>query len=269
MIETRAESVTVFQFALFSGFPELMHGVFARVGGTSAPPFDSLNVGEGIGDDDACVAANREIITTWTGAMALAALRQTHGSSVHVFDGAGAESPPPAADAAVTAAAGISLLIQTADCQPVMLYDPIRRVVANVHSGWRGSIQDVVGRTVAVMVETFGCRPGSMMAGIGPSLGPCCAEFINYQSEIPKALWPYRRGEHHFDFWAISRDQLTAAGVPDENIETGGICTRCSPHLFFSYRRQQRTGRFGAVIGLRKRHWQRSVPKKRTPLVPV
>ena len=252
MIETCAESAMVFQFAVFSGFPELMHGVFARVGGASAPPFDSLNVGEGIGDEDACVAANRGIIATWTGGMALAALRQTHGNSVHVFIGTGAEIPPPAADAAVTEAAGISLLIQTADCQPVMLYDPIRRVVANVHSGWRGSIHNIIGRTVAVMVETFDCRPGNLVAGIGPSLGPCCAEFIHYRSEIPKALWPYRRGLQHFDFWAISRAQLTASGVPDENIETGGICTRCSPHLFFSYRHQQRTGRFGAVIGLRK-----------------
>lgn len=256
MIETRAASVTVFQFAVLSGFPELVHGVFARGGGTSAAPFDSLNVAEGIGDDDDCTAANRRIITTWTGGMPLAALHQVHERRVHVFNGAGAEtaaalSSPPSADAAVTAMAGIALLIQVADCQPVMIYDPIRRVAANVHSGWRSSIQDVIGRTVAVMVDAFGCRPGDLLAGIGPSLGPCCAEFVNYRREIPKALWRYRRGAHHFDFWAISRAQLTAAGVPDENIETGGICTRCSPQLFFSYRRRHRTGRFGAVIGLK------------------
>jgi YfiH family protein len=257
MIETRAGSVTVFQFHLLSGFLELVHGVFGRSGGASAAPFDSLNVAAGIGDDDACVAANRRIIASWAGGMPLAALHQEHGRRVHVFDGACAKTAaarhaPPAADAAVTAASGLGLLIQVADCQPVMIYDPVRRVAANVHSGWRSSIQDIIGQTVAVMADAFGCRPADLVAGIGPSLGPCCAEFVNYQKEIPKALWPYRRGAHHFDFWAVSRAQLTGAGVPDENIETGGICTRCSPHQFFSYRHQHRTGRFGAVIGMRK-----------------
>ncbi|MFH1980526.1 MAG: polyphenol oxidase family protein [Pseudomonadota bacterium] len=255
MIPERSGSVTVFRFALLSGYPELVHGVFAREGGTSPAPFHSLNVAFG-GDEDACVAANRRIIESWTGGMRLAPLRQVHGTRVHVFNGAGADPvsdhrPPPEADAAVTAAVDTALLIQVADCQPVMLFDPQRRVVANVHSGWRGSIDNVIGRTVAVMETDFGCRPRDLVAGIGPSLGPCCAEFINYASEIPKVFWGYRRGAHHFDFWAISREQLSAAGVPDENIETGGICTRCHPNLFYSYRHERLTGRSGAVIALR------------------
>lgn len=256
MIIARDGSTAVYRFAGLSEFPELVHGVFGRSGGVSAPPFDSLNVSHGGGDDAQCVNVNRAIISSWAGGIPLAAVHQVHGRGVHVFNrsdrpAGGPEEPPPEADAAVTGAAGLALLVQVADCQPVLVYDPRRRVVANVHSGWRGSIANVIGRTVAVMTDAFGCRPMDMVAGIGPSLGPCCAEFINYEREIPAPFHAYRCGDHHFDFWAISRAQLTAAGVPDSQIETGGICTRCRPDLFFSYRREHRTGRFGAVIGLK------------------
>jgi copper oxidase (laccase) domain-containing protein len=132
------------------------------------------------------------------------------------------------------------------------LYEPVRRVVANVHCGWRGSIQNIIGRTVETMARQFGCSPGSIVAGIGPSLGPCCAEFINYKAEIPQAFWKYKDSDHHLDFWSVSRDQLTKAGVASENIETSRICTRCRADEFFSYRTAKITGRFAAVIGLRK-----------------
>ncbi len=256
MISERVGGMTVFRFAVLARYPELVHGVFSRSGGASAPPFDSLNVTYGGGDDDGCVGENRELIASWTGGMELVALHQVHGARVHVAGpGAAAEGgrppSPPAADAAVTRAPNRALLIQVADCQPVLIFDPRRRVAAAVHSGWRGSIGNVIGRTVAVMIDDFGCSPRDMVAGIGPSLGPCCAEFIHYRRELPETFWRFRRGTHHFDFWAASRAQLTVAGLANAAIETGAICTRCHPRLFFSYRRAHRTGRFGAVIGLR------------------
>jgi copper oxidase (laccase) domain-containing protein len=131
-----------------------------------------------------------------------------------------------------------------------MLYDPDRRVVANIHSGWRGSIQNVIGATVAEMVRSFACAASRMQAGIGPSLGPCCAEFVNYTREIPAEYWPYRVNTTHFDFWAVSRDQLLRAGLPAENIVVSGLCTKCRTDQFFSYRKEKVTGRFAAVIAL-------------------
>ena len=132
-----------------------------------------------------------------------------------------------------------------------MVYDPDARVVANIHSGWRGSVQNIIGHAITRMVDGYGCRPERMVAAVGPSLGPCCAEFVNYRSEIPDSLWAYRIGKHHFDFWKMSRDQLEAAGIPRENIECSDVCTRCHPETYFSYRHRHRTGRFAAVIGLR------------------
>jgi copper oxidase (laccase) domain-containing protein len=92
-----------------------------------------------------------------------------------------------------------------------------------------------------------------MVAGIGPSLGPCCAEFVNYTREIPRRFWHYRVSECHFDFWAITRAQLCQAGVVADNVYTSEICTRCNPQAFYSYRGQRVTGRFAAAIGLRSK----------------
>ena len=89
------------------------------------------------------------------------------------------------------------------------------------------------------------------MAGIGPSLGPCCAQFIHYEQEIPEAYWMYQTRPYYFDLWQLSRDQLIAAGVLGEHITLAGICTSCRTDLFFSYRKEKTTGRFATVIALR------------------
>lgn len=124
-------------------------------------------------------------------------------------------------------------------------------MVANVHSGWRGSIANIIGHTLDAMKKNFGSDPAHVVAGIGPSLGPCCAEFVNYKEEIPEPFWKYRNDRRHFDFWAVSRDQLCEAGVCAENIHISGLCTRCRTDLFFSYRAEGITGRFAAIIGLK------------------
>jgi copper oxidase (laccase) domain-containing protein len=101
------------------------------------------------------------------------------------------------------------------------------------------------------MESEMQCLARHIVAGVGPSLGPCCAEFVNYQSEIPKEFWKYRQGSDLFDFWSLSRDQLCAAGVLNKNIYLSNFCTKCNPALFFSYRGEGQTGRFAAVIGLK------------------
>lgn len=251
MILTHATGASYFQFEHLADFPEIAHGVFTRSPGHSEPPFDRLNISLSVGDDPGRVARNRGLVADCLGAAALASARQVHGSDVVVVDGRPPASPP-VGDALVTRHAGTFLMIAAADCQAILMYDPRRRVVAGIHSGWRGSVADIAGRAVAVMYERFGCRPSDLRAGIGPSLGPCCAEFVHYRTEIPEALWGYRRDGVRFDFWAMTRDQLTRRGVPEAHIETSGICTRCRTDLFFSHRGEKRTGRFPAVIGIKK-----------------
>jgi copper oxidase (laccase) domain-containing protein len=102
------------------------------------------------------------------------------------------------------------------------------------------------------MTSRFGTRPKDIAAGVGPSLGPCCAEFINYEKEIPLHLHMYRTEKDGvlFDFRKMSADQMVQKGVMAANIELMDICTRCRPDLFFSYRRERVTGRFATAIGI-------------------
>jgi YfiH family protein len=247
-----------YQFEHLAAFPEIHHGIFARAPGRSEAPFHRLNVSLAVGDDARRVEHNRRLVAGCMQAEALVFAHQVHGDSVVVIDGRPMRPavPPetgiPVGDAMVTDQPGKFLVVTAADCQPILMYDPRRRLVANVHAGWRGSVADVAGRTLAVMAGRFGCDPGDVQVGIGPSLGPCCAEFTNYREEIPAELWAYRRDSVRFDFWAMSRDQLIRAGVPRDQIQVSGLCTKCRTDRFFSYRAEKTTGRFPAVIGLRK-----------------
>jgi YfiH family protein len=242
---------------LFRRFSGIDHAVFARHGGYSQAPFNSLNVSFGLGDDVAAVRQNRRIISECMYRQQLVFANQVHGDQVVVCSsteqdaGIGESASAFNADAMVTDLPQRALVIQVADCQAVMIYDPKRQVVANVHVGWRGSIQNILARTLSVLEQRFGCQAGHLVVGIGPSLGPCCAEFVNYQSEIPQRFWDYKDKAHHFDFWAISYDQLVEAGVRPENIASSRLCTKCNTDIFFSYRGQGRTGRFAALIGLK------------------
>ncbi len=250
MEEHRNNGVSYLTFTGLSGVQGLCHGIFTRHGGVSGGPFDSLNVGQGSGDDPRQVAQNRRIVAQTLGGWPLVRVRQVHGRSVQVVTARDVQAPPAEADALVTDAPGVLLMIQVADCQPVLLCDPVRRVAAAVHAGWRGSVANVVGATVQTIQERFGSRPQDLRAAVGPSLGPCCGEFIHYRTEIPERLWEFRIGEDHFDFWAVTRAQLLAAGLVPERIETAGVCTRCHTDTFYSYRGEGTTGRFAAVIGL-------------------
>lgn len=236
------------------------HAMFTRIGGVSPSPFQSLNTSRSGGDSAENVAENRRRIGEVMDRIAsslvmpgdssgrLAFLRQIHGVAVAAMEETTPVDEVPEADAAMTDVPGLGLVIQTADCQPVMLFDSRTRAVANIHSGWRSSVANIIGHTVAAMTARYGTDPADLLAGVGPSLGPCCAEFIHYEREIPAPFWSHRVSEHHFDFWAISRRQLTEAGVRDDRIVIAGICTRCRPDLFFSYREEKITGRMASVI---------------------
>lgn len=280
MIVKRENGVFFLEFPKLAGFPGILHGIFTRENGKSKGPYKSLNVGFGVGDDHRNVLENRKIISRCIDAEDLVFLNQVHGRRIAVLakeshsyqrtdadddlnidyfensdrwkdDASFGAKRRFEADAMITDIPRKMLVIQTADCQSVLIYDPIQHVAANVHAGWRGTINNIVGRTITAMEKKFGCRAQNMIAGIGPSLGPCCAEFVNYKKEIPKTFWKYKHDADHFDFWSISRDQLCDKGVLPENVDVSRICTKCDPARFFSYRGEGTTGRFANLIGLK------------------
>ena len=230
--------------------PGLEGGFFGRQGGVSPPPYDSLNVGLGVGDEPGRVAENRRRIREHLGLTVLVSARQVHGDRILCLSSPVAtDAEHDGYDALITDQPGLGLMIQQADCQAVVIFEPVRRVVANVHVGWRGSVAGIIGAVVRRLREEFGAEAARMRAAISPSLGPCCAEFIPYQDTLPAVFHPYQSRPAHFDFWAISRMQLMQAGVPAAGIRVAGICTRCQTG-YFSYRREGVTGRGATVVVL-------------------
>ncbi|NLA74944.1 MAG: laccase domain-containing protein [Deltaproteobacteria bacterium] len=158
----------------------------------------------------------------------------------------------PDADALITNIPGVAIMVKQADCQGIILFDPVERAVAVVHSGWRGSVINIVGKTVQKMCSDFGSLAENIHAAIGPSLGPCCAEYVTYRDIFPPHFCGYLKGDAHFDFWKITETQLEDSGLDRENIEKAGVCTRCSTGQFYSHRGEGITGRFGTVAMIKK-----------------
>jgi len=254
MIHRHSHTLSYLQFPHLSEYADIRHGIFTRLGGFSQGCYQGLNVGMGSGDSMDHVLQNRAAISDCMGQLVFA--NQVHGTAIinHCECGPSGNSlssgKVESGDALISDVPGKSLVIQTADCQAVLIYDPVRKAVANIHSGWRGSIQNIIGLTVQAMIKVFESDPKTLLTGIGPSLGPCCAEFVHYRTEIPKAFWSYKNHADCFDFWAMSKDQLTGAGIPENHIVSSNLCTRCRTDLFFSYRKEKSTGRFAAVIGI-------------------
>jgi hypothetical protein len=237
-------------FDLLDRYPELVHGLFLRHGGVSPAPYHSLNVGLSTGDAPPNVARNQSLIQTALGVEALVWLKQVHGKDVACVHEA-STGPLGEADVLVTSRPEVGLMIKVADCQSVLLYDPEAGVLGNLHCGWRGSVANVIGETIAFMKREMGIDPSRMVAAVGPSLGPCCAEYRDYKKQFPADWDRYNVGNARFDFWALTLDQLGEAGLLPEQIEMARICTRCHTSDFFSYRGEAITGRCASVIALK------------------
>ena len=247
------DGLRYYQSPLLAGLPELVHGFFTRQGGASLGTYQSLNVSLAVGDRRAAVDENLLRMQQALGLAGLAGAAQVHGGRAAVITSLDQDrlADIPEVDILVTTVPGLGLLIKQADCQAVMFYDPVNRVVANVHCGWRGQVHNTLEETVRLLESRFGTRPADLYAAVGPSLGPCCAEFKNFRREFPPPLWAYQVRPTYFDLWRLSRDQLVAAGLQPSRLDLAGLCTRCGADDFYSYRRDQVTGRQGAIIALK------------------
>ncbi|WP_136795453.1 peptidoglycan editing factor PgeF [Desulfosediminicola ganghwensis] len=242
------------QFAGLQG-NSCRYGLFNRHGGVSKGAFDSLNIGLAVGDAPELVAENRRLVKARMGVSHLLSGKQVHGEEVYsLAEPLTEDLEVDGYDAFITNQPDVGLMVQHADCQALLLYDPENKVIGAVHSGWRGSVMNIIGTTVQAMQKEFGCNPGGMRAVVSPSLGPCCAEFVHYQKELPAHFQQHMDDRLRFDFWQISRDQLLEQGLADSAIILPGRCTSCSED-YFSYRRACResngiTGRNCSVIAL-------------------
>ncbi|NUM48289.1 MAG: peptidoglycan editing factor PgeF [Anaerolineales bacterium] len=238
----------------------VVHGVLTRQGGASTGAFTSLNVGRLVGDDPDAVEENhrRALDAFAREPRGLTETRQVHGEAIALVERfpAGAWERPEA-DGLVTDQSGVTLFMRFADCVPILLFDPQKKVIGMAHAGWRGTVSRVARNTVAAMQAQYGSRPQDILAGIGPSI--CAAHYSvgeEVVAQVQKAfgteaagLLIRQNGEVKLDLWAANRVVLEQAGV--RQIEISGQCTACNVDAWFSHRAEKgRTGRFGALLGL-------------------
>lgn len=257
------DGIALYTFNNMDGWPELTQTVFGRVGGVSEPPFDSLNASFAVQDDPERVRANRELMARAVGwdPSRIVSAGQVHGDRAVAVTRRDAGAPDlPATDALVTNEAGVLLLLKFADCVPILLWDPVKRVVGLAHAGWRGTVRHTPAAALELMARSFGSSPSDVLVGIGPSIGPCCYDVgpdvvAEAGREFAGVDVLLRDGSERvrFDLWTANAETLMRQGVPEENIVVAGICTRCNSDLFFSHRAAGgRTGRFAVVAGLRE-----------------
>jgi hypothetical protein len=275
MNEHVQDGVRLFTFESYDPRAPFSALVTTRHGGVSTGPYTSLNLGGKTGDDAENVRENRRRAARLVGRgpSDLVFARQVHGANIaHVpsgFEGGAFDDT----DALITNATQTPLVILTADCAAVFLYDPVHHAAGIAHAGWRGTVAEIAAETVEQMVETFDSRPADIVAGIGPSIGPCCyevgdevifaveAQLPDYTEEIlvdpdMASAGSFRasvnEGRRHFDLWRANELILTDAGVAEQNIEIARLCTSCRTDLFYSHRAEKGiTGRFGGILMLR------------------
>jgi YfiH family protein len=246
----------------------LWHGFSTRRGGVSRVyragdevGSGELNLGFTAADTAENVRENRlRFVDAVSGSRetSLQTARQVH-SNRSMTAAEAAQETTPEADGLMTGQAGVLLGIQTADCIPVLVADPVRRAVAAFHAGWRGTVARIVELGVGRMTEEFGSDPADLIAAIGPGIGVCCytvgeeikAQFganFSYAEELFLPL----EGAFYLNLIETNRRQLMAAGLRQDAIATVGGCTSCQQQLFYSHRASGgHAGRMMAVIGIR------------------
>ncbi len=230
------------------------HGFSTRTGGVSPAPWDSLNLGVGRGDELTRVQENyrRFCAALGTDVNRVVLSKQIHEDVVrHVTEedigkGLWRDRDYPSVDGMVTDVPHLPLVVFSADCNVVLLYDPVRRAIGACHAGWRGTVNYILGHTLDKMRARYGTEGKEVIACIGPGISLSAFEVgdevyeafresgfpMDYISE-----WKPDTHKYHIDLWAANRLQLLDFGVPSAQVETANICTFSRYEEFFSARR--------------------------------
>ena len=245
----------------------VVHGFSTRLGGVSTGMWDSLDLGLNRGDDPTRVQENYRRFFAAVGAEGspMAMCDQVHGTDIHHVTTADCKADPYVkkglvADGLMTAIPGIALIVFHSDCIPVLLYDPVRRVIAALHAGWRGTAAGIVTNAVAQMTRFYGTNPADILAAIGPGIDKCCFET---HEDVPNTVTaamagnglPFiqlkENGKFSVDLKGINARRLELAGVSPDHIDLCRECTCCQPERFWSHRRQgTQRGSMAALIQL-------------------
>ena len=248
---------------LLDGVP---HGFSTRQGGVSAPPWDSLNLGPTRGDNPAAVEENyrRFCAAVHMDSTRMVMSHQVHEDTVRVCTSADCgkgllRQRDYTADALITNEPNLPLVVFSADCGTILLYDPEHKTIGAVHAGWRGCAAGILEKAVAAMTTEYGSHPACIRAALGPCIRQCCFETDeNVPAAMTAALGdaaaPYMAqhgAKWHVDLTGLNREWLLRAGLLPEHIDLSDLCTACRPDLFWSHRKMgEQRGLQVAMISL-------------------
>lgn len=249
-------------FPSFEKYNDITHGFTTRYGGVSNGPFESMNIGFSTGDSDENVTRNIEIMAEKFNIKTddIVATNQTHTNTIKyineeykgmVFE----ESPFTDVDGIYTDRKNIALMSFHADCTPIFYYDPVKKVVALAHAGWKGTLLNITGKMVRTFVNDFNSDPSHIQTAIGPSLDMNCFEvdkdvadmFLTENKDFEQFM-KIKGPKFHFNLWEINKYLLMKEGIKEDNIEVSGLCTKCNNDMFFSHRGQG--GKRGLLAGV-------------------
>ena len=251
--------LSFYRFSHFKKYDSLLHAVSRKF---EEKPY-AFSLALHTGEEEESIIANRKTLAKQlesTSPLQFIVANQTHSDHIKIIDKPvtrGWESSLDAiedCDALITNLPHMVLTILTADCVPILLYDPVQKIVAAVHAGWKGSKAQIVKKTVKKMIQKFGSNASDIKAGIAPSIGACCyevgKEVAEHFFDTPHAC-KQKEEKYMLDLPHVNKQQLLDTGLKEEHIEMSHICTSCEVKHYFSYRKEQGcSGRFMSMISL-------------------
>lgn len=256
MIKKQKNGIQYLQFNNLLNIKDIKHFSTTRIGGISEGKLESLNTGYTVNDNPKNVTANLDSLAKTIGITRsqFVSPKQTHSKNIGIVNST--TDLFPNTDALITNKKDICIFVRTADCVPILLFDPVQKAAAAIHSGWKSTIQEISMHTIQLMQKEFGSKAKDIIAGIGPSIGP---KVYEVGPELVKQF-SERYGQEHIskipnsdkgllNLWSVNKQILIESGIPEKQVEVAEICTFSNPELFYSARRDGvKTGRLATGI---------------------
>lgn len=269
--ECNSSGVFYLEYPLFSETGIVNHGISTREGGVSKGIFRSMNLGFSRGDDSQAVAENYRRFGRAIGVSTekMVCSQQTHTTNIRIVTEADAgkgilrERDYTDVDGLVTNVPGLCLVTFYADCVPLLFVDPVKKVIASSHSGWRGTVGRMGQHTIETMTREYGCDPRDIRAAIGPSICQDCYEVSeDVIEEFNRAFAPsqykdlyYKKpnGKYQLNLWKANELILLEAGICPKHLAVTNLCTSCNSELLFSHRASEgKRGTLAAFLALKE-----------------
>lgn len=262
------KGIEYIQFNHLNKYANIVSHCFStRIGGVSSGHFSTLNIGINSDDLKQNIEENYRRLCKTVGINNENTVfsKQVHGTNIVTITSDNANNfrsgDREECDGFITREKNIALVTVYADCVPIFLFDPVKKIIALVHSGWRGTVSKIADKAVQKMIDIYNCNPEDILAGIGPSIGECCFEvdvdtanmFREAFVDCSDIINQYKNKADKFtiNLWECNKSILAKCGLMPDNINIAGICTVCNNDLFFSHRASNgQKGRNAAIMQL-------------------